>query len=157
MVDGLFVLFVVQVVAYVQTLDLLGRGEEAPAFSLYDMEGEQHSLESYGGKKTLLAFWAPWCSVCKVETGTLSSLQADLGEDVNVVSVVVGYEGKDEVRAFMEEHGVDYTVLLGNRSISKAYAVNKFPTLYVLDEKGRVQNTMEGYTSGVGLRWRLWF
>jgi peroxiredoxin len=141
----------------VQSLGLVGAGDPAPDFALTTVDGEAVSLSGLKGKKTVLAFWAPWCSVCQVESASLSKLQEGAGEDYQVVSVVLGYEGSEDVRAFMNRHGVDYPVLMGDRGIADDYAVSKFPTLYVLDEDGRVEHSTVGYTSTLGMRWRLWF
>jgi peroxiredoxin len=140
-----------------QGWDLIGSGEEAPDFALQTMDGTQMTLSEHRGKPVLLAFWAPWCSVCTVETGNISGIKASMGEDVHVISVVVGYEDKAQVRAFMDEHEVDYPVMLGTRALAKDYAVSKFPTLYVLDEEGRIDHAEIGYTTELGLRWRLMF
>lgn len=144
-------------VQWVQALGLVGAGEPAPAFTLSSVDGEQISLEQLKGRKTVLAFWAPWCSVCRVESANLSKVQEDAGEDYQVMSVVLGYQGMEDVRAFMNSHDVDYPVLLGDRSIADDYAVSKFPTLYILDEEGRIEHSSVGYTSTLGIRWRLWF
>ena len=35
-------------------------GREAPDFTLPDLEGRQHSLSDYRGRKVFLASWASW-------------------------------------------------------------------------------------------------
>mgnify|MGYP000374441071 CR=1 FL=1 len=152
---GIGLLVFMGVTAY-QTMDLLGSGQEAPGFSTRDMNGQPRALADYQGKPTLMVFWAPWCGVCGVESSNISDVAEAVGDDANVISVVVGYEGLDSVREFMTEHEVDYPVLLGNSRITKEYAVNKFPTMYILDSEGRVQHTSVGFTTELGLRARLW-
>lgn len=154
-VDGLMALAVVWVIMAWQSADLLDAGEPAPAFELRQLEGEARTLAT-PGKKTLVVFWAPWCGVCRTETGTISSLHDGGKGDYEVVSVVLGYENLASVRSFVEEEGVDYPVLLGDASVRSAFNISKYPTFYILDEEGRVEDTMVGYTTGVGLRMRLW-
>lgn len=140
-----------------QTRDLVGSGEAAPAFRLKDMQGQAHALSDYQGKKTVVAFWAPWCSVCKVEVPTLSAMHADMGDDVNVISIVQGYRSLESVEGFVAEHGVTYPVLLGTEQTEADYRISKYPTIYILDEQGRIEDTVVGYTTGLGLRARVWF
>ena len=140
-----------------QTRKLLSGGEPAPAFDLVTLGGEQMSLESLGGKPTALVFWAPWCGVCKQEAGTISEVRDAAGDGANVVSMALSYEGRGDVEAFVEEHGVDYPVIMGRERTRAAYKIEAFPTIYVLDAQGRVQHTMVGYTPGFGLRARLWW
>lgn len=155
--DGLMMAVVFYIVLSIQAAGLLGSGEPAPAFELRDMKGELHSLAQYQGKPVVLVFWAPWCGVCKVESGNISGVQAAYGDDVQVLSIVLGYDGLESVRRFMSEQEVDYPVLLGSRALGKQYAVDKFPTTYILDEEGRIDHALVGYTSEIGLRARLWF
>ena len=140
-----------------QGRNLIEGGAPAPDFSLEALDGGRHTLSEHRGKRVLLVFWAPWCGVCKVESGNVSAIHASGDEGVEVLSVVVGYEDRAAVERFVEEHGVDYPVLMGDGRLARQYAVTKFPTLYVVDEEGRIEHAELGYTSELGLRWRLFF
>ncbi len=157
LMDGALALAIFFVAMAFQGRDLIGSGQVAPDFTLPAMEGQARALSDMRGKKTLLVFWAPWCGVCGAESGTISSIARSGDEGVEVLSVVLGYDGRDTVRRFMDEHEVDYPVLLGDDEIAEAYAVNKFPTLYVIDEEGRIEHADVGYTTELGLRLRLLF
>lgn len=155
-VDGLLAIVVLSAIMTWQSASLLDDGVPAPDFALRALDGPNQSLSEYRGKKTLLVFWAPWCGVCRTETDTISSIYDGGRGDYNVVSVALGYEDIASVKEFVTTEGVDYPVLLGHAGVRDAYAVEKYPTLYILDEEGRVEDTMIGYTTGIGLRARLW-
>jgi hypothetical protein len=53
--------------------------------------------------------------------------------------------------------GLNYPVLLGNDQVMRAFRIDAFPTTYVVSEDGRIEDAAVGYTTGFGLRWRLWF
>lgn len=155
--DGVLLLALLLGVMAWQTRDLVPSGVAAPAFSLVDLDGRTWSSEELKGKKVVLHFWAPWCGVCKAETPAISSLHKSSGDDAQVLSVVLAYENLEDVRAFAKEHEVDYPVLLGNDALMRAYRVQAFPTTYFLSEDGRIEHAAVGYTTGAGLRFRLWF
>jgi thiol-disulfide isomerase/thioredoxin len=155
--DGLVVVVVLSLIMSWQSIGLLGDGEPAPAFSLRAV-GEEgtKTLADYRGKKTLLVFWAPWCGVCRTESDTLSGLHDGGNGPYHVVSIALGYENIASVKKFMADEGVDYPVLLGGPAVRDAYKVSQYPTLYILDEEGRVEDTLVGYTTSAGLKLRLW-
>lgn len=128
-----------------------------PSYNFSTLEGAPVSLASLQGKPTLLAVWAPWCGVCKVESGNVSRVHRWLGARANVVSVATGFNDVREVRGYMEAQAVDYPVLLARDDFSQVMRVDAFPTVFVLDREGRIVNSMQGYTTTLGLLWRTWW
>jgi hypothetical protein len=72
-----------------------------------------------------------------------------------VVSIAASFEEVAQVRAYVRDHGVDYPVLLGDDALLRAFHVEVFPTAYFLDARGRVQGSVTGYTTTLGLLARL--
>jgi thiol-disulfide isomerase/thioredoxin len=137
-----------------QTRTHLSSGE-MPAAVLTTLAGERVSLESLRGKPVLVAFWAPWCSVCAAESQNLSWAKRVVGERARVVSIAASFENVAQVRAYVRDHGVDYPVLLGDDALLQAFHVEAFPTVYFLDAHGRVQRSATGYTTTLGILARL--
>ncbi|MCY1076123.1 TlpA family protein disulfide reductase [Archangium lansingense] len=134
----------------------LPTGAPAPDFTLRTLSGEQVRLSELQGKPVVLSFWAPWCGVCKAETSTLSALQGTVGGSAHVLSVAVAYEDEEDVRRFAREHSVDYPVLLGSDELMQAYRVNQFPTTFFVSSEGQLERAAVGYTTRLGLLWRMW-
>jgi thiol-disulfide isomerase/thioredoxin len=130
-------------------------GVEAPRAVLAALEGGEVSLDSLRGKPTLVAFWAPWCTVCAAESQNLSWIRSLAGSRANVVSVAAAFENVDQVRAYVRDHAVDYPVLLGDDALVRSFHVEAFPTVYFLDADGRVRHSVTGYTTTLGLLARL--
>ncbi len=129
----------------------------APGYTFSTLEQAPVTLASLAGKPTLLAVWAPWCSVCKAESGNVSRARAWLGERANVVSVATAYNDVSEVRQYMSAQGVDYPVLLAQDDFQQLMHVEGFPTVFVLDSQGRIVGSAQGYTTTLGLIFRtLW-
>jgi peroxiredoxin len=152
---ALFALIFTAVMAW-QTRHLPGAGTPAPDFQLRTLTGEQVRLADLRGKPVVLVFWAPWCGVCKAESSTVDALRSMVGERAHVMTVAVAYKSEDEVRRFVREHEADYPVLLGNWKLAEAFRVDSFPTTFVLSAEGRIQQSTVGYTTRLGLLWRLW-
>lgn len=134
----------------------LPTGAPAPDFTLPTLTGGQVRLSELQGKPVVLAFWAPWCGVCKAESSTLSALQDMVGGSAHVLSVAVAYEDEEDVRRFAREHAVDYPVLLGGPELMRAYGVDQFPTTFFVSSEGRLERAAVGYTTRLGLLWRMW-
>ena len=129
----------------------------APGYTFTTLDQAPVELSSLAGKPTLLAVWAPWCGVCKAESGNVSRAHAWLGDRANVVSVATAFNDVSEVRQYMSAQGVDYPVLLAQEDFQRVMHVEAFPTVFVLDSKGRIVSSMQGYTTTLGLVFRtLW-
>ena len=128
---------------------------DAPPFSLQTLAGDNVSLASLKGKPVLLAFWAPWCGVCKTESSNFSLVKRIAGDRVHVLSVASSWEQLSEVQGYVAQQGVDYPVLLDVTQLSQQFRVEAFPTVYFLDGEGRVKRSAVGYTTTVGLLVRL--
>ncbi|WP_375754523.1 peroxiredoxin family protein [Corallococcus exercitus] len=151
----LFALLFAGVTAW-QTRKLPGAGTPAPDFTLRTLSGETVRLEDLRGKSVALTFWAPWCTVCKAESSTLSTLRDTVGERAHVLTVAVAYDTVADVQRFVRERGADYPVLLGDDALQEAYRVDSFPTTIFLSPEGRVTHAAVGYTTRLGFLWRLW-
>ncbi|WP_370644118.1 peroxiredoxin family protein [Myxococcus sp. RHSTA-1-4] len=154
-VDLVVLAVVVAAVAAWQARRLPGAGTPAPDFTLRTLSGETVSLESLRGKPVVLAFWAPWCGVCGMESSNISQLRSLAGGSAHVVSVAVAYDDEEAVRRFVTKHEVDYPVLLGDDGVQSAFRVDTFPTVFFLSPEGRIQRAVVGYTTLAGLSWRL--
>lgn len=137
-----------------QGRNLVGQNDAAPEFSLKTLTGFEISSESLKGKKTVIYFFSPWCTVCRLSSGNITALK-NSGKDINIIAIALSWEKPDEVKSFTKEHNLDVPVILGDNLIGEKYKIEAFPTIYILDENGRVINSLAGYTTEIGLRLRL--
>jgi len=154
-IDGGLILLVFLAIGAWQTRNLIASGAAAPDFTLHDLDGEPHRLAELQGRKVLLYFWAPWCGVCKTVAPNVASIAESAGDDVTVLSVALSYKSEEDVARVAREHGIPGTVLLGNASVREAYAVDAYPTFYVLGADGTIRHSLVGYSTWLGLRARL--
>lgn len=135
-----------------QGRNLLDAGRPAPPLALPTLDGGYLDLAELRGRKVVVVFWAPWCGVCKAEMPTLRGLAAD---GVPVVAVALAYPDRTAVERFASRHAEGLPVLLGTERTAADWSVQAYPTLYVVDERGRIEHAVVGYTTGIGLRLRL--
>ncbi|MFO7594701.1 MAG: protein disulfide oxidoreductase [Pseudomonadota bacterium] len=128
-------------------------GGRAPLFTAETITGEAFDLRSLRGRPAVVHFWATWCPVCELEQGTIAAL----ADDYPFISVAMQSGKPDEVIAYLKDQGVDYPVVNDpNGVLAKRYGVSAVPATFVLDPNGEVKFVTRGYTTGWGLRLRLW-
>lgn len=126
----------------------------APDISGTLLDGTAVSLEQYRGKPLLLQFWATWCPVCSMEQKSIAAL----ADDYPVLSIAMDEASGQEIRDYMQEKNVDYRVLHDPDSvIAQRYSVTGVPSSFILDGEGKIRFVEVGYTTGIGLRLRLWW
>lgn len=153
---GIFIAIFLGISAY-QTRHLMPRGERAPDWVLTDLQGNRHTLTDYHDKPVLLYFWAPWCTACHLTSSNISAIQRRVGDNVHILSIVLSYEDTAQVQKHVESKNIDYPVLLGMDSLYHTYRVESFPTIYMLTKDGLIRHNLVGYTTQLGLHWRLWW
>jgi thioredoxin-related protein len=134
-----------------QTKDLISDdgNTKVPNFKLTSLSEEKYSLPN---KKSLLYFFSPTCSICKLSIGNLEDLKSD---NVEIYAIALAYSSKEQVEKFVKSKGLTIPVLLGNNQIMEQYKISAFPTYYILNSDHTVKSFDIGYTSELGLRWRL--
>lgn len=134
---------------------LLGSADPAPAFSLTSLDGKRVNLGDLRGKRVLLHFWATWCGVCRREHGALNAVQASLGPDEVLLSVVEDSDDPEAVRRYAADAGIRYPVLLADRRVVKDYRVGAFPTNYFVSKEGKITGHTVGMSTRFGMNARL--
>ena len=131
--------------------------DEAPGFTLADLDGQPVSLADLRGRTVVLNFWATWCGPCRMEAPAFASF-AEAHPDVAVIGIVAdGPPAK--VRKVSGELGISYPVLMGEPETFRAYGVDTFPTTVVVAPDGSVRWAHTGLMLRPHLAWvagKLW-
>lgn len=126
-------------------------GWEAPAFTLRDLNGVEHSLAAYRGRIVLLHFWASWCLPCRAEWPELVAF-AGRQDDRVVLLAVNSEEPLEVVRNFVGPELPPFPVLVDSDGrVGRAYRLSALPTTWLIDPDGIVRCVVPGNIGATGL------
>ena len=134
-----------------QVTNVTLRGGLAPNFTWKDAAGKQIDFDSFRGKVTLINFWATWCGPCKRELPDLVALSKELSEkNVKIIGVSVdrGVDVANDVKNFVEQHGIPYQVVIASDELVEAFGnISAIPTSFIVDQQGKITQTLIGMRS----------
>lgn len=101
-------------------------------------EDKNISLSQLKGKVILLDFWFKNCGPCIESVPHLNAINKEFkNKKVEVVGINT-WDSKKDVNWFCNNHKVAYTVLMDGRGLAEKYGVNRFPTVILIDKKGKI-------------------
>lgn len=126
----------------------------APALQGMTLAGQPYTLPARPGKPVLVHFWATWCPICRAEQGSIAAIAHD---HADVITVAMQSGSTEEVSRHMREQRIDFPVVNDSDGIiSSAWGVHAVPASFIIAPDGRIRFVEIGYTTGIGLRLRLW-
>ncbi len=126
----------------------------APALQGVTLAGLPYDLPAHPGKPVLVHFCATWCPICRAEQGSIAAIAHDHGD---VITVAMQSGSPEQVARHMREQGMAFPVLNDQDGrLSAAWGVHAVPASFIIAPDGRMRFAEVGYTTGIGLRLRLW-
>ena len=128
-------------------------GDSAPAFTLADRDGNQHSRQAaYADKPLLLVFFSAYCPPCRMEMKMLSNLKkfyagrAD-GQEMKYNVLLVTGSSMDEIRELEGDQGdiVFPVVYDEGYVVSKEYGIFTVPYNFLIGTDGQILMVEIGY------------
>lgn len=122
-------------------------GERRPDFALPDLEGEVRHVSEWDGKLLAINFWATWCAPCREEIPMLVAAQADY-RDRGLRILGLALDGREPVRDFAEEYGIDYPVLVDAAGVARVQDAfgggTGLPMTVIVDREGFIRERVSG-------------
>jgi peroxiredoxin len=152
----LVVVFVV-IFAFQSRNMLAADGQPAPELKGITLDGAAYDLAEKSDRPALVYFFAPWCRICAASSGNLVRLRRWRDqEDIEIVAVALDWQLAQEVRDYVDRHGLNVTVVLGDNRARQQWQVQAYPSYYVLDREHRIVRRDIGYSTQLGLWLRAW-
>jgi len=120
-------------------------GGLAPDFVAPRLDGSVQKLSNYRGSVVVLNLWATWCPPCIAEVPVLNRIARSYGPQGVVVLGVAGDDDPEAVRRFVDEHRVEFDVLLDpGGAVGTQYGITGYPETFVIDREGRLREKFIG-------------
>jgi thiol-disulfide isomerase/thioredoxin len=118
------------------------------------LNGTAASLETFRGRPGIIEFWASWCEACQAMSANIASV----AKDHPVITVASLSGSAERVGTYLNDNRLSFPVVVDPQGrLAASYGVSAFPTVVIIDKRGKILFTESGYTTELGLRARLWF
>ncbi len=118
----------------------------APEHTFQTLDGEDVTFADFAGEVAVVNLWGTWCLPCRRELPELAALAdayADRG--VRIIGVAIDSGGPEEIKAFLEEFGVDYPIwLTGMEAAIGKFGAVGFPFTLIVDREGWIRKEYLG-------------
>ena len=128
-----------------EKLTLIEVGKTSPDFKLACFgSAAQASLAQYKGKLVLLEFWITHCGFCIAAVPKLNDISQRFGEKgLQVISINM-HDPAETIEFFKTKNKPEYMILTGGDSIAKAFGVEGYPAIVLVDKNGKVVYSASG-------------
>ncbi|AUP78926.1 TlpA family protein disulfide reductase [Flavivirga eckloniae] len=129
--------------------------EDAPDFTLKNLDGKEVTMASLKGKTVILDFWATWCGPCKASFPGMQKLIEKYKDNENIVFVFINtldsgfktYEDRVKtVTNYMVKKKFNFNNLFDTMDedtksfdLASKYNINSIPTKIVIAPNGKVK------------------
>lgn len=115
-------------------------GSTMPEYTALGLDGSKFDLASKRDKVVLLNVWATWCGPCVYEIPELQGIHDRFAaKGFEVIGVSVDESGIESVKQFVEEHKMEYPIVLdAEGKLANILQTSVLPTSILVDRKGRV-------------------
>lgn len=122
---------------------------------LQTIDGETVDLAAMSQERPLLVYvWATWCAVCRYTTPAVADIAKEGG---NVMSVALRSGDDATLTQWLARKKYELSIVNDEQgTLSRQWQIQVTPTLVVIS-KGEVKSVTTGFTSGWGMKLRLWW
>ena len=116
-----------------------------PEINLQDFDGKKVAASELKGNVLVLDFWATWCVPCLAEIPVWNNLQQKYGDKgLKVIGVTLASGEAKEVKPFITNHKMQYTVLMGDDDQTYDFNIIGFPTTFLVTKDMKIYRRYVG-------------
>lgn len=122
-----------------------------------DQNGHKVASEQVDKHWLVINYWAEWCGPCRTEIPELNALATQL-KDKQVSVFGVNFDGLqgDDLKSASKALGIGFTVLAQDPADHYDLPHSEaLPVTYIIDDKGKVRDTLLGEQTAAGVSKRL--
>jgi thiol-disulfide isomerase/thioredoxin len=124
---------------------LLPIGTIAPEWELQNSEGKKRKLSDFKGKIVVMDFWATWCAPCIQSQPNFQALHEN-HKDIVVLGMDFNDQENIDLNKYKLRKKLGYEMILNAEKIGAIYKVAGLPTVYVIDQSGKIAYSSMGYS-----------
>lgn len=133
--------------------DLIAKmiNDDAPDFTLVNLDGQEVSLADMKGKVVILDFWATWCGPCKASFPGMQQMVNKYKDNDKVVFLFINSwesakDKKQSAKDFIDKNEYTFNVPMDEKDeVVAKYKVEGIPTKFVLDGNGKIRFKSVGF------------
>ena len=151
-IEAGIILLIILVIRSWQHQDIVSG--QAPLLAGNSVAQTPLNLADFKGQPVLIHFFAPWCPVCTAMHGNIDTISA-----YYPVILVASSTEPEDLSKWLTKHPDDnlQRMLLDRDGVwLNAFGSKALPTDVFIDKDGQISSVELGYTSTIGLWFRLW-
>lgn len=130
---------------YKQRLEI---NDVSPRLAMFDINNYRFdSAERLGSKYVLYSFFATYCEPCIREFKDFSKLLDAFPQNLDIILINVGQEGREELKRFQMKHQLENMILVRDRfnMIRDEFGVDDYvPVTFLVDPDGKIIYVQDG-------------
>lgn len=127
--------------------------EQAPQFTLTNLDGKNVALSDFKGKVVIVDFWATWCGPCLASFPSMQKIVNKFKDSQNVVFLFINTwqkeaneDKKKNAENFIKKNMYTFNVLLDiEDKVVADFKVKGIPTKYIIDGSGNIRFNVVGF------------
>ncbi len=130
---------------------ILKKGSKAPTFILLNLKEKFVKIKDHLNKSVIVVnFWATYCEPCRKEIPELLNMKKEFNDkNLKMFFISIDKEGVGKVKSYLGKNKFkipDTDVLCDIYQLTaKKYGVEKLPSLFIINKRGRIEYSCVGY------------
>ena len=121
-------------------------GQDAPDFTIYNLEKQAISSWELEGQVVVLNFWFSNCAPCVEEMPDLNSLKEKY-KDEDVTFLGLSIEDASKTKSFLASNDFNFEIIPEAHHMAGTYKVPGYPTTLIIGKTGKVEHAYVGKIS----------